>query len=158
MVVPPRTPNSKAAVVGASDYPTTPGGGTKLPKAETGDVMSGAVVPPGASFVTADEARKSRASSVKGGRTSLSSSDRSSDDDDEDDEEDDEDEMDLESSSYLTDDHTEEQRLILSGGIGIPLDEFGNHPPFSRPSARPKRAANASFSTSTKPSSTLPSK
>ncbi|EST08150.2 NLI interacting factor [Kalmanozyma brasiliensis GHG001] len=129
VVVPPRTPTSKGAAAGA-DYPTTPGGGTKLPKAETGDVMSGAVVPPGASFVTADEARKSRASSVNGARTSLSptSSSDASDDDDEDDE----DEMDLE-DDYLTDDQTEEQRLILAGGIGIPLDEFGNPSPLLPP-------------------------
>ncbi|CBQ69583.1 related to PSR1-plasma membrane phosphatase required for sodium stress response [Sporisorium reilianum SRZ2] len=121
--VPPRTPASKEG----ADYPTTPGGGTKLPRAETGDVMSGAVVPPGASFVTADEARKSRASSVNGARTSASSTHTSSADDD-DDEDDDEDEMELDEDDedYLTDDQTEEQRLIMQGGIGIPLDEFGN--------------------------------
>ncbi|GAC94677.1 phosphatase [Pseudozyma hubeiensis SY62] len=120
---PPRTPNSKdASGAAGSDYPTTPGGGTKLPRAETGDVMSGAVVPPGASFVTADEARKSRASSLHG--ASLSSSDEEDDDEDEDD-----DEMDLEDEDYLTDDQTEEQRLIMQGGIGIPVDEFGNPSP-----------------------------
>ncbi|CDR99241.1 hypothetical protein [Sporisorium scitamineum] len=96
VAVPTRTPASKEA--SGADYPTTPGGGTKLPRAETGDVMSGAVVPPGASFVTADDARKSRASS-------------------------------LEDEDYLTDDQTEEQRLIMQGGIGIPLDEFGNPSP-----------------------------
>ena len=40
--------------------------------------------------------------------------------------EDDEDDMDLDDEDYLTDDQTEEQRLIMQGGIGIPLDEFGN--------------------------------
>ncbi|SNX86863.1 related to PSR1 - plasma membrane phosphatase required for sodium stress response [Melanopsichium pennsylvanicum] len=133
--IPPRTPNSKssaAAGTGSSDYPTTPGGGAKIPKAETGDVMSGAVVPPGASFVTADEARKSRSSVSRTagwvGEDSVGS-ELSSDDDDEGDEED-EDEMDLdEEEGYLTDDQTEEQRLIMQGGIGIPLDEFGNPSP-----------------------------
>jgi len=103
----------------------------KLPKAETGDVMSGAVVPPGSSFVTADEARKSRASSISphhSGDESLS------EDESEEDDEEDEDEMDLEDEEgYLTDDQTEEQRLILAGGIGIPLDEFGNPQPLLPP-------------------------
>ncbi len=97
--------------------------------------MSGAVVPPGASFVTADEARKSHASSMSGGSANDSLSDEDDDEDDEDDDEDDEDEddeddMDLEDEDgYLTDDQTEEQRLIMQGGIGIPLDEFGNPSP-----------------------------
>lgn len=136
-VIPGRTANSNekcAAKPAGADYPTTAGGGTKLPRAETGDVMSGAVVPPGASFVTADEARKSRASSVNGGanRSSLSASsdqdqdeDDSDDNEDEDDDDDDDDEMDLDDEDYLTDDQTEEQRLIMQGGMGIPLDEFG---------------------------------
>ncbi|CDU23538.1 related to PSR1-plasma membrane phosphatase required for sodium stress response [Sporisorium scitamineum] len=125
VAVPTRTPASKEA--SGADYPTTPGGGTKLPRAETGDVMSGAVVPPGASFVTADDARKSRASSVNGGnRSSLSDDD---DEDDDEDDDDDDDEMELEDEDYLTDDQTEEQRLIMQGGIGIPLDEFGNPSP-----------------------------
>lgn len=128
VTVPPRTSNTKGGSGTGAEYPTTPGGGTKLPKAETGDVMSGAVVPPGASFVTADEARKSRTSSLSQphGDESLDD-DNDEDEDDEDEDEDDDDEMDLEDEDgYLTDDQTEEQRLIMQGGAGIPLDEFGN--------------------------------
>lgn len=84
-----------------------------MPKEETGDVMSGAVVPPGSAFVTPQDAIKTRPST-----SSLS----------EDETEDEEDELDPE-DEYLTDDQTEEHRLIMQGGIGIPLDEFGNpHP------------------------------
>ncbi|KAI3482077.1 hypothetical protein L1887_55207 [Cichorium endivia] len=82
----PRTPTKPTAAGG--EYETTPGGGTKLPRDETGNVMSGAVVPPGAAFVTADEARKSR-SSLADSEDSVS---------------DDEDEMDMDDMDYLTDD------------------------------------------------------
>lgn len=109
--VAPRTPTKPTPAGG--EYETTPGGGTKLPRDETGNVMSGAVVPPGAAFVTADEARKSR--------SSLADSEDSVSDDD--------DEMDMDDMDYLTDDQTEEQRLILQGGIGIPVDEHGNPQP-----------------------------
>ncbi|SOV04031.1 related to PSR1 - plasma membrane phosphatase required for sodium stress response [Ustilago sp. UG-2017a] len=135
VVVPPPTPNPKNTANPKPDYPTTPGGGTKLPKAETGDVMSGAVVPPGSSFATAPggggegEMRKSRASSLHHPASSCHSGDetRSETDDDNGEEE-----MEME-SDYLTDDQTEEQRLILSGGIGIPLDQFGNPCPLLPP-------------------------
>lgn len=135
VVVPPPTPNPKNTANPKPDYPTTPGGGTKLPKAETGDVMSGTVVPPGSSFATAPggggegEMRKSRASSLHHPASSCHSGDetRSETDDD-----DGEEEMEME-SDYLTDDQTEEQRLILSGGIGIPLDQFGNPCPLLPP-------------------------
>lgn len=99
----------------------TPGGGTKLPREETGDVMSGAVVPPGSSFVVqdADGKTKSGGSSQKGG-----------DDDEEDEEEGHGDEEWLGDDQIDEDEEqTEEQRLIMQGGAGIPRDEHGElHP------------------------------
>jgi carboxy-terminal domain RNA polymerase II polypeptide A small phosphatase len=99
----------------------TPGGGTKLPREETGDVMSGAVVPPGSSFVVQDaDGKKSSGSSQKGGE----------EDDDEDDEEGRGDEEWLGDDQIDEDEEqTEEQRLIMQGGAGIPRDEHGElHP------------------------------
>ncbi|KAN0064397.1 hypothetical protein ACQY0O_002595 [Thecaphora frezii] len=144
VAVAPRTPTAKggarlAADDGSSSIgPTTPGGGIKLPHEETGDVMSGAVVPPGASFVTADDTgvglglggastaaahdRKARAS---GDASGSESEDGSYDEEDEDgltvDDE------------YLDDDQTEDQKLIMQGGMGIPVDEFGNPQPLLGP-------------------------
>lgn len=131
VVVPPRTSNSKSGSAPNPDYPTTPGGGTQLPKAETGDVMSGAVVPPGSSFVTPlppttvdpTSAPTPTAPATTSSVASSIASDETSDE-----------EIDLE-SDY--DDITEEQRLIASGGIGIPLDEFGNPSPLLPPLSVP---------------------
>lgn len=99
----------------------TPGGGTKLPREETGDVMSGAVVPPGSSFVVQDaDGKKSSGSSQKGGE----------EEDDENDEEGHGDEEWLGDDQIDEDEEqTEEQRLIMQGGAGIPRDEHGElHP------------------------------
>ncbi|EPQ27870.1 uncharacterized protein PFL1_04614 [Pseudozyma flocculosa PF-1] len=151
VVVPPRTPNAKGGSrLGGDDGsssvgPTTPGGGTRLPREETGDVMSGAVVPPGASYVApgdvaaadglaAGQHRKSRTS----GDVSKTESDvdddyDDDDDDDDDDDEDDEDGLAMDGDYLDDDDQTEEQRLIMQGGIGIPIDEYGNPQPLLGP-------------------------
>ncbi|CAO1626741.1 unnamed protein product [Sympodiomycopsis kandeliae] len=123
---------SETGVLAPAPGTPTAGGGTMLPREETGDVMSGAVVPPGSSFVTPDHKRGSAAPS-KSGSLQGDSDDESgeTDDDDEEvtDEETDEDSEGLEPGYIDDDDLNEEQRLIAQGGIGIPRDEFGNERP-----------------------------
>jgi RNA polymerase II subunit A small phosphatase-like protein len=109
----PGTPSrnsSRRASLDRSGPSTTPGGGTKLPREETGDVMSGAVVPPGASFVAREGADLTPTPSKRGLAQGES---------DEEEEEDEEDEM----GDYDDDEDHHEQRLIMQGGIGIPRDE-----------------------------------
>lgn len=110
-----QTPSKRGSV----DKSQAPGGGTRLPREETGDVMSGAVVPPGSSFVVQEAgATGSPSTSHKGSDDEEGEGDRSEDDEWIGDEQLEEDE-----------DQTEEQRLIMQGGAGIPKDEQGNlHP------------------------------
>lgn len=117
--------SGNAAPSSRNSLEKTPGGGTKLPREETGDVMSGAVVPPGSSFVVQDsDGRKSSGSSQKGGE----------EDDDEDQEEGHGNEEWL-GDDQIDDDEeqTEEQRLIMQGGAGIPRDEHGELRPLLGP-------------------------
>lgn len=149
VVAPPRTPIAKGGSRSpteagspqlGSTATTTPGGGTRLPREETGDVMSGAVVPPGSSYVgqhdptvglgVAPPGTPHRKSDSATGDDSRSESELE-DEDDEDDEDDDDlqdDDMDL----YLDDDAAEEQRLIMQGGMGIPVDAVSALPHPSR--------------------------
>jgi RNA polymerase II subunit A small phosphatase-like protein len=123
---------------------TTPGGGTRLPKEETGDVMSGAVVPPGSSFVAHDGehggkrgvAAVAAAAAVgagAGGAAVGGLATHKDDDDDEEDDEEDEEEWMGDDQMLEDDDQTEEQRLIMQGGVGIPKDEDGNLRPLLGP-------------------------
>ncbi|UZJ54927.1 hypothetical protein CBS101457_004247 [Exobasidium rhododendri] len=111
------------------------GGGTRLPKEETGDVMSGAVVPPGSSFAVQDRkgnAAALGAGAVVGGVAAHKFVDENDDDDEHRGEEDDE-EWVGDDQLPEDDDQTEEQRLIMQGGAGIPRDEAGNLQPLLVP-------------------------
>lgn len=109
------------------DKSPTPGGGTRLPKEETGDVMSGSVVPPGSSFVAQDgEAGGKRGAGMVGVPAHKHDSDEDEDDDDDD-------EWMGDDQMQEDDDQTEEQRLIMQGGMGIPTDEDGNPHPLLEP-------------------------
>jgi len=86
--------------------------GATLPREETGDVMSGAVVPPGAEGTPSSTPRKKRSRMSNNGDESgmASSSDEEEDEDEE--------------EEYL-DEQDEEDRIIQNGGIGIPIGEVG---------------------------------
>ncbi|CAO1614987.1 unnamed protein product [Parajaminaea phylloscopi] len=131
---------SESGIVAPAPGTPTPGGGTKLPREETGDVMSGAVVPPGSAFVSPHDAGGSP-SRRRGAAHDPEASETGGDDDDEDDEDDDEEEEtdDEIVEEYLDDDEqlSEEQRLIAQGGVGIPKDEFGNDCPLLLPLSAP---------------------
>lgn len=100
----------------------TVSGGTRLPRDETGDVMSGAVVPPGSSFVVQE------GESRKGGSASTSQKDV-----EEDVEEGEGDDWTGEDQLEDDEEQTEEQRLIMQGGAGIPRDENGDPHPLLEP-------------------------
>lgn len=106
--------------------------------------MSGAVVPPGSSFVLPETGGAKRgsatpskkASGVLGGPHPPTPGQQDSDSEEETDEEDDEEEEDESEAlaHYQMDDElSQEQRLIAAGGIGIPVDEFGNPRPLLEP-------------------------
>lgn len=147
-----RTSSQRASVdKGAIGAPgtVTPGGGTRLPREETGDVMSGAVVPPGSSFVVHDADGEEVTPQPSPGKRGLGLAAGAGagagalggvaageiaakgDSDDDDEEGDDEDWM--ADDMDLDDDQTEEQRLIMQGGMGIPRDEEGNEHPLLDP-------------------------
>lgn len=112
------------------------GGGTILSKEETGDVMSGAVVPPGSSFVPHDTdhtgKRGAAAAGLIGSGVALGGIASHKHDESEDEDEDDEDEW-MGEEMPEDEDQTEEQRLIQQGGAGIPKDENGNPRPLLAP-------------------------
>lgn len=85
--------------------------GTQLSKEETGDVMSGAVVPPGAEGTPNSTPRKKR-SRLSADSASGASSEEMSDEEEEEEEE----------EEYL-DEQDEEDRIIQNGGMGIPIGE-----------------------------------
>lgn len=128
--------SQRASMERTGSSATTPGGGTRLPKEETGDVMSGAVVPPGSSFVTQEGEHKRGAAPALGAATiggvavAGVAAHKVEEDEDEDGEEEDgwmgDDEL-------QDEDQTEEQRLIMQGGAGIPKDENGNLQPLLGP-------------------------
>jgi RNA polymerase II subunit A small phosphatase-like protein len=109
---------------------STPGGGTRLPKEETGDVMSGAVVPPGSTFVTQEGDKRGAAALAAGavGGAAIGGVAAHKLDDEDEEGQDDEGWM-GDDDLHEDEDQTEEQRLIMQGGAGIPRDEIGNPAP-----------------------------
>jgi len=129
-------PSSQRGSLDRSAAQSTPGGGTRLPKEETGDVMSGAVVPPGSSFVAqgGDHGSKRGAAALGAGAVVGGVAvHKLDDDDDEEDDDDDDEEWMGDDQMPEDDDQTEEQRLIMQGGVGIPKDENGKLQPLLGP-------------------------
>lgn len=85
--------------------------GAHLPREETGDVMSGAVVPPGAEGTPNSTPRKKRSRLSADSASGASSEEMSEEEEDEEEEE-----------EYL-DEQDEEDRIIQNGGMGIPIGE-----------------------------------
>jgi RNA polymerase II subunit A small phosphatase-like protein len=110
------TGRSDASVAGTSKdadmVANTSRTGAKLPRDETADVLSGAVVPPGADGSTPRRSRKSSAAGGEGGAGVGPAEDGGPAEGEE-------------SEDEFMQEDDEDERIIAQGGMGIPIGEVG---------------------------------